>query len=95
MKQATVYKWKNERTDEIGWSIKEVWNDWDNIYSDPYQVEIPESFELEETEWGELQYVDKKTGYSYGLTTMSINSSVPCLIGGPAVNMIPLKVIKK
>jgi len=95
MKKVIMYKWNAVRSGRWGWSLKEVWNDWDNIYSDPYYVEIPDDFELGKTVIGEEAYfkIGCNQGYEIASTSELKNCS-PCLIGGSSVEIVNLKVLE-
>lgn len=73
------------------WSEKEVRNDFGNIYTEPYVVEIPDEFELCETVSGEERYF--KDGCDTGFEIGSIHNTAHCspyLIG---TELVKLKVI--
>lgn len=70
MKKVIMYKYFNP--DRLfggyGWSIEEVWDDWNHIYSDPYYVEIPDNFNLGKTVIGEEMYFKDGCNQGYELT---------------------------
>lgn len=97
MKKVILYKYFNP--DKLfggyGWSIKEVWDDWNHIYSDPYYVEIPDNFNLGETNIGEEMYFKDGCNQAYKLTIgkTDCENGNPYLIGGSPVESIKLRVI--
>lgn len=99
MKKVIMHKYYNP--DRLfggwGWSIKEVWNDWKHIYSDPYEVEIPDNFKLEETVMGEEMYFKEgcNVGYEVFIGCSKNENGSPYLVGGSPVEEIKLKVIGK
>lgn len=94
MKKVIMHKWNAVRTGRWGWSLNKVWNDWDNIYSDPYYVEIPDDFDLSEPVMGEKLYFKSGDHIGYKLTsTNNLKNCIPCLIGGNPVEIVKLKVV--
>ena len=97
MKRVVMYKYFNP--DRLfggyGWSIEEVWDDWNQIYSDPYYVEIPDNFNLGENVTGEKMYFKEGCNHGYQLTIFDENNKngSPFLIGGDSTELIKLKVV--
>lgn len=79
------------------WSIEEVWDDWNHVYSDPYEVEIPDDFELGETTGGMIMYFKKgcSAGYEIGSEDPRKESGRPCLFGGSFPEIIVLNVVRR
>lgn len=94
MKQVIMYKWNSVKKSTWGWSIDEVYDDWNSIYSDPYIVEIPDDFMLGENVCGEKMYfkAGQKTGYIVSETSQQKNCR-PVLIGGSTAEWIVLHII--
>lgn len=78
-----------------GWSIEEVYNDWDHIYSQPYYVEIPDNFNLGETVAGDVAYFKDGCNYRYEVEIgrRDCENSSPYLVGGCPGESIRLNVI--
>lgn len=78
-----------------GWSIKEVFDGLDCIYSDPYLVEIPDDFHLSEAVSGETMFFRQGCHWGYKLCIGDKHDpdSAPYLIGGMPVETIHLKVV--
>lgn len=94
-----VIMWKYQNCNQpsrcYGWSEKEVYNDWDHIYSDPYYVEIPDDFSLEKTKFGDMMYFKKGCNRAYEVLTYRpyCEGCSPYLVGGDPTETIKLKVI--
>lgn len=94
MKKVIMHKWQSCRTGTWGWSLNEVWNDWDHVYSDPYYVEIPENFELAETVTGEEMYFADGDRRGYEIVSFSDHENcIPYFVGGSPVKTIRLHVL--
>ena len=78
------------------WSLEEVWDDWNHIYSKPYLVELPENFYVGKTIYGEKLIFQKGNNYGYEVSSLSsCENCNPYLIGGNPTRKIKLKVLKK
>lgn len=99
MKIVIMYKYFNP--DRLfggwGWSVKEVCDSWNQIYSEPYKVEIPDDFYLGKTETGREIYfkVGCNRGYELTIGRSDCEDSSPYLIGGSPVERIKLHVTGK
>ena len=97
MKIVTLYKYYNP--DRLyggyGWSIKEVFDGWDRIYSDPYLVEIPDDLQPAESVCGETMFFKQDCPWGYELCIGDKHNpdSAPNLIGGMPVETIQLTVV--
>lgn len=80
-----------------GWSIDEVWDNWNHIYSDPYEVEIPDDFILGKTIADEKMYFKAgcDRGYELTIERTDCENSSPYLVGGSPAESIKLHVIGK
>lgn len=95
MKRVIMHKWNAVRTGKWGWSIKAIWNESDNIYSDPYYVEVPDNFTLSETAMCEAMYFKLGCQVGYEVSNFSDGENCkPYLIGGSPVETIKLQVIE-
>lgn len=76
------------------WNLEEIRNDWDGIYSDPYETKLPEEFYVGETMGGADAVFKQGCSYAYVLTISDSQSEngVPLLVGGSPVEMIKLSV---
>lgn len=99
MKTVVMYKYSNP--DRLyggwGWSVNEAWDDWNHIYSDPYEVEIPDDFYLDKTIADEEMYFRTGCNQGYELTIgrTDCENSSPYLVGGNPVESIKLRVLGK
>ena len=76
------------------WSLEEVWDDWDHVYSDPYFVELPEGFSIGESVSSSLMIFREGCNIGYEVYAGSnTEHCLPHLIGGNPVENITLKVI--
>lgn len=96
MKKVIMYKYYNP--DRLfggwGWSIEEAWDDWNNIYSEPYEVEIPDDFRLANNIYHKVMYFKGSCNIGYQLSKSGNDENcMPYLIGGSPVECIRLKVI--
>lgn len=78
------------------WSLEEVWDDWNHVYSDPYKVELPEEYYVGECITGEHMIFkrDHNIGYDVVIGKNS-EHGLPHIIGGTPVEDVTLKVIAK
>lgn len=67
-----VILWKVYSFDRLyggwNWSIEEIYNDWDHVYSDPYWVEIPDDFYIGENMSGQKMFFRAGCDMGYILT---------------------------
>jgi hypothetical protein len=97
MKQVVLHKFYNP--DRLfggyGWSLDEVRDGWNGIYSDPYCVEIPDEFHIGETVTGERMFFKDgcDTGYTLTIGRSDCANGNPYLVGGNHVEMIKLNVL--
>lgn len=99
MKTVIMYKYHNPDKLFGGWrwSTTKIWDKWNHIYSEPYEVEIPDDFYLGQSVTGEEIYfkVGCKQGYNLVIGRANCENSSPFLIGGCPIEKIRLKVIGK
>lgn len=94
----TVIMWKYFNPDRLfggyGWSLEEVCDGWNNIYSNPYYVEIPDDFALGEAQDGSAAYFrgDDRQGYEVAGGNRAEGCN-PYLIGGSRAESIRCRVI--
>ena len=99
MKQVVI--WKGYNPDRLYggyfWSIEEVFDDWNRVYSDPYLVEIPDDFNLSKTITGEKMYFrdGDDNGYALYAGSPEQENTNPYLVGGSQSERIKCTVIKK
>lgn len=99
MKKIILHKYHNP--DRLfggyGWSMEEVWDDWKHIYSDPYEVEIPDNFSIGKSNFGEEMFFKDNCnmGYDLGIDGRYNKNGKPYLVGGSPVEMVFLNVIGK
>lgn len=95
-----IILWKSYNPDRLfggyQWHIDEVYNDWDHIYSEPYEVEILENFEVGVTVAFEKMFFKRGCDKGYYLVIgQNCENGNPYLVGGDPVEKIKLKVIRR
>ncbi|MDU7706095.1 MAG: hypothetical protein E7J94_02335 [Clostridium sp.] len=95
--QNTITLYKGYNPNLFGgwfWSLEEVWNDWDHVYSDPYIIELPEGFYVGECITGQPMIFKKSCNLGYDVCIgQNSENGKPHLVGGHPVENITLKVI--
>lgn len=99
MKKVIMYKYFNPDNlfGGYGWSIDKIWDDWNHVYSDAYEVEIPDNFSIGETITGEKMYFKDgcDLGYQLNIGNINFKNGNPYLIGGSPTESVKCNVIKK
>lgn len=96
----TVILWKVYSPDRLfggySWHTEEVQDGWRQVYSDAYEVEVPDDFYIEKSTSGEILFFKTGCGHGYRLAIGSnCENGNPYLVGGRPVKTIKLRVIKK
>lgn len=88
MKKIKLWKRVNARTKEYWWGLEEVQNDWDNIHSDPYWVEIPDKYHIGESICGEPFIYPDDRDTPVGLVSSSrLENCYPILYGQEIIHL--------
>lgn len=97
----TVTLWRTYNPDRLfggySWHIEEVRDGWNHVYSDPFEVEIPDDFYVGESVMSKKCFFKQGCNQGYELTIgrSDCENGNPYLIGGIPVESIKLKVIGK
>lgn len=96
----TIKLWKAYNPNGLfggySWHTEDVRDGWEQMYSDPYEVEVPDDFYIEKSTSGEILFFKNGCGHGYRLAIGSnCENGNPYLVGGSPVESIKLRVIKK
>lgn len=94
-KVMTLYKYQviDRLFGKFGWSVHEIHDDWNHVYSDAYSVEIPDEFYLGKNVAGDTMFFKEGKDLAYDLCISDEHSEngIPSLVGCDEI--VRLKVI--
>lgn len=77
MKKVIMYQTRtaNERCLNNAWYLERIWNDWDGVYSDEYEVELPDEYHIGQTSSGEKLIFRDDYNYGFEIYNESYNEN--------------------